>query len=273
MTLPKSAPALRCYKISKRFDQDISALCACFNVTVEGGTVTAARLAFGGMAGVPKRASAVEAALLGKPWTQETAEAALPGRVTVIRPGLIVGDGDTSDRFGYWPLRVWEGGMSFHGGLLGVMLAMWLYSRKLGVRAWGVLDFVAPLVPLGLGFGRIGNFINGELWGKPTDVPWGFMVNGQVLHPSMLYEALLEGFVLFAILWLFTSRERPYMAVSGLFFLLYGVFRFAVEFVRVPDAHIGYIAFGWLTMGQLLTLPMIVAGAILIGLAYRKRKT
>ena len=111
------------------------------------------------------------------------------------------------------------------------------------------------------------------LWGKPTDVPWGFMVNRKVLHPSMLYEALLEGFVLFAILWLFTSRERPYMAVSGLFFLLYGVFRFAVEFVRVPDAHIGYIAFGWLTMGQLLTLPMIVAGAILIGLAYRKRKT
>ena len=169
--------------------------------------------------------------------------------------------------------KITEGGMSFHGGLLGVMLAMWLYSRKLGVRPWGVLDFVAPLVPLGLGFGRIGNFINGELWGKPTDVPWGFMVNGQVLHPSMLYEALLEGFVLFAILWLFTSRERPYMAVSGLFFLLYGVFRFAVEFVRVPDAHIGYIAFGWLTMGQLLTLPMIVAGAILIGLAYRKRKT
>ena len=170
-------------------------------------------------------------------------------------------------------VKITEGGMSFHGGLLGVMLAMWLYSRKLGVRPWGVLDFVAPLVPLGLGFGRIGNFINGELWGKPTDVPWGFMVNGQVRHPSMLYEALLEGFVLFAILWLFTRRERPYMSVSGLFFLLYGVFRFAVEFVRVPDAHIGYIAFGWVTMGQLLTLPMIIAGTILIWLAYRKRKT
>jgi phosphatidylglycerol:prolipoprotein diacylglycerol transferase len=97
------------------------------------------------------------------------------------------------------------------------------------------------------------------------------MVNGQVLHASMLYEAILEGFVLFVILWLFSTRERPYMSVSGLFFLLYGVFRFAVEFVRVPDAHIGYVAFGWLTMGQLLTLPMIIGGVILIALAYRKR--
>lgn len=171
----------------------------------------------------------------------------------------------------WYLFRITEGGMSFHGGLLGVMAAMWLYSRKLGVRVWGILDFVAPLVPLGLGFGRIGNFINGELWGKPTDVPWGFMVDGQVLHPSMLYEALFEGFVLFAILWLFSKQERPYMSVSGLFFLLYGVFRFAVEFVRLPDAHIGYLAFGWLTMGQLLTLPMIVGGAVLIVLAYRKR--
>ena len=169
--------------------------------------------------------------------------------------------------------KITEGGMSFHGGLLGVMLAMWLYARKLGVRVWGVLDFVAPLVPLGLGFGRIGNFINGELWGKPTDVPWGFNVNGQVLHPSMLYEAILEGFLLFVILWVYTSRERPYMSVSGLFFLLYGAFRFAVEFVRVPDAHIGYIALGWVTMGQVLTLPMIIGGAILIWLAHTKRKT
>ena len=173
----------------------------------------------------------------------------------------------------FYLLKITEGGMSFHGGLLGVILGMWLYSRKLGVRVWGVLDFVAPLVPLGLGFGRIGNFINGELWGKPTDVPWGFNVDGQVLHASMLYEAILEGFVLFVVLWQFSGRERPYMAVSGLFFLLYGVFRFAVEFVRLPDAHIGYLAFGWLTMGQVLTLPMIIAGAILIRMAYQQRSS
>jgi len=121
----------------------------------------------------------------------------------------------TSDPF--YLFKITQGGMSFHGGLAGVMIAMWLYSRHLGVRVWGVLDFVAPIVPLGLGFGRIGNFINGELWGKPTDMPWGFNVNGTVLHPSMLYEALLEGFVLFAILWVFSSKERPYMSVSGMY--------------------------------------------------------
>ena len=167
--------------------------------------------------------------------------------------------------------KITQGGMSFHGGLAGVMIAMWLYARHLGVGVWGVLDFVAPIVPLGLGFGRIGNFINGELWGKATDVPWGFNVNGTVLHPSMLYEAILEGFVLFVILWVFSSRERPYMSVSGLFLLLYGVFRFAVEFVRVPDSHLGYLAMDWLTMGQVLTLPMIILGSILLVMAYKKR--
>jgi phosphatidylglycerol:prolipoprotein diacylglycerol transferase len=175
----------------------------------------------------------------------------------------------TSDPF--YLFKITQGGMSFHGGLAGVMIAMWLYARHLGVRVWGVLDFVAPIVPLGLGFGRIGNFINGELWGKPTDMPWGFNVNGTVLHPSMLYEAILEGFVLFAILWVFSSRERPYMSVSGLFLLLYGVFRFAVEFVRVPDRHLGYLAMDWLTMGQVLTLPMIILGSILLIMAYKKR--
>lgn len=167
--------------------------------------------------------------------------------------------------------KITQGGMSFHGGLAGVMIAMWIYARHLSVGVWGVLDFVAPIVPLGLGFGRIGNFINGELWGKPTDVPWGFNVNGTVLHPSMLYEAILEGFVLFVILWVFSSRERPYMSVSGLFLLLYGVFRFAVEFVRVPDSHLGYLAMDWLTMGQVLTLPMIILGSILLVMAYKKR--
>ena len=168
-------------------------------------------------------------------------------------------------------LKITEGGMSFHGGLVGVMIAMWLYGRKIGVRFGAMLDFVAPITPLGLFFGRVGNFINGELWGKPTDVPWAFKVGGQVLHPSMLYEAFLEGLVLFIILWLFTRRERPCMSVAGLFLVLYGIFRFAVEFVRVPDSHIGYLAMDWVTMGQLLTLPMILAGATLLFLAYRRR--
>ena len=165
--------------------------------------------------------------------------------------------------------KITEGGMSFHGGLAGVMIAMWLYGRKLRLTMWRMTDFVAPIVPLGLGFGRIGNFINGELWGKPTDVPWGFIVNGQGLHPSQLYEALLEGFILFAILWWYSARPRPYMAVSGLFLLLYGAFRFIVEFYRVPDAHLNYLALGWVTMGQILCVPMIAAGAIMLAMAYR----
>ncbi|MFU8896083.1 MAG: prolipoprotein diacylglyceryl transferase [Gammaproteobacteria bacterium] len=166
-------------------------------------------------------------------------------------------------------LRVWEGGMSFHGGLLGVALAMWLYGRKLGRGFFEMTDFVAPLAPLGLACGRLGNFINGELWGKPTDVPWAFVVNGVPRHASQLYQAALEGVLLFVILWFFSARTPPRMAVSGLFLVGYGVFRFAVEFVRMPDAHIGYIAFGWLTMGQLLTLPMIAVGTVLLWLAYR----
>jgi phosphatidylglycerol:prolipoprotein diacylglycerol transferase len=165
--------------------------------------------------------------------------------------------------------RIWEGGMSFHGGLLGVLAAMWLYARRLGKGFFEVMDFVAPLVPLGLGAGRIGNFINGELWGAPTTVPWAFIVNGEARHPSQLYEAGLEGLALFTILWLYSSRPRPTMAVSALFLLGYGLFRFSVEFVRLPDAHIGYLAFGWVTMGQVLTLPMLVLGLILWGLSRR----
>ena len=153
------------------------------------------------------------------------------------------------------------------------MLGVIVDGRKLGHSIWRMTDFVAPIVPLGLGFGRIGNFINSELWGKPTDVPWGFLVNGQVLHPSQLYEAILEGFLLFAILWLYTAKPRPYLSTSGLFLLLYGIFRFFVEFYRVPDAHPGYLAFGWVTMGQVLSLPMIIAGAILLIMAYVSAKT
>ncbi|MEX0709198.1 MAG: prolipoprotein diacylglyceryl transferase, partial [Woeseia sp.] len=165
--------------------------------------------------------------------------------------------------------KITEGGMSFHGGLVGVMVALWLYGRRLGRRFLEMTDFAAPIAPLGLGFGRIGNFINGELWGKPTDMPWGFNVNGQSLHPSQLYEALLEGFVLFVILWLYSGRARPYRAVSGLFLVLYGVFRSFVEFYRVPDAHLDYLALGWVTMGQVLSLPMILLGLVLLFLAWR----
>jgi phosphatidylglycerol:prolipoprotein diacylglycerol transferase len=185
-------------------------------------------------------------------------------------------------------LKVWEGGMSFHGGLLGVLIAIALLARKYGIKFFEVGDFVAPLVPLGLFAGRIGNFINGELWGHATSVPWGMRLPCErfpaycanlpadtawslPLHASQLYEAALEGLLLFAVLWWFSSRPRPTMAVSGLFLLLYGVFRFAVEFVRVPDAHIGYLAFDWLTMGQLLTLPMLLAGALLLAIAYARR--
>ncbi len=168
---------------------------------------------------------------------------------------------------------IWQGGMSFHGGLVGVLVAMWLLARKLGRRFFELTDFIAPWVAPGLGFVRVGNFINGELWGVPTDpnAPWAMIVNGVARHPSQLYEAFLEGLVLFVVLFTFSSRPRPTMAVSGLFLLLYGVFRFGVEFVREPDRDIGYIAFGWLTQGQLLSAPMIVAGALLLVLAYRRR--
>ena len=164
--------------------------------------------------------------------------------------------------------KITQGGMSFHGGLAGVMMAMWLYGRKLGHSIWRMTDFVAPIVPLGLGFGRIGNFINGELWGKPTDVAWSFIVNGVSVHASQLYEAILEGFLLFFILWLYSSKPRPYLAASGMFLLLYGIFRFAVEFYRIPDAHLDYLALGWVTMGQILSVPMVLAGLVLVVMAY-----
>ncbi len=213
----------------------------------------------------------------GKPWTPVTA-VQVDDLIFYSMLGVIIGG-----RLGYclvygWdqllsdPLYVFkitEGGMSFHGGLVGVMAALWLFSRKLGRPFWEIGDFVAPLAPLGLGFGRIGNFINGELWGKPTDVPWSFNVHGQSLHPSQLYEALLEGFVLFAIVWLFSARPRPRGAVSGVFLIGYGVFRFFVEFFRVPDAHLDYLALGWVTMGQILSVPMIVLGAVLLWLSGR----
>jgi phosphatidylglycerol:prolipoprotein diacylglycerol transferase len=168
--------------------------------------------------------------------------------------------------------RVWQGGMSFHGGLIGVMAAVALFARRRGRRVADVFDFTAPLPAVGLCAGRIGNFINGELWGKPTGLPWGMEVGGQVLHPSQLYEAALEGVVLFMILWWFTAKPRPRLAPTGLFFTLYAIFRISVEFVRVPDADFGYIAFGWLTMGQLLSLPVLAAGVAMLAVAYTRRE-
>ena len=186
--------------------------------------------------------------------------------------------------------RIWEGGMSFHGGFLGVLLGLWLFGRRHGLPFFRLGDFIAPLVPIGLGVGRIGNFINGELWGRATDLPWGVQLPCALypercvdlsvaalwslpLHPSQLYEAALEGLALFLILWFFSARPRPMMAVSGMFLLCYGLFRFLVELVRQPDAHLGFLAFDWLTMGQLLSLPMLVAGMLLLGLAYRPRSS
>ncbi len=169
--------------------------------------------------------------------------------------------------------RVWEGGMSYHGGMLGVFVGIALYARKLNTGFFNLADFVAPLVPLGLFFGRIGNFINGELWGRPTDVPWGMVfprVDNLVRHPSSLYQAALEGLTLFAILWVYSSRPRPTAAVSGLFLIGYGVFRCFVEFFRQPDAQLGFIAFNWMSMGQVLSLPMIIAGIIMMVWAYRR---
>lgn len=191
-------------------------------------------------------------------------------------------------------LRVWEGGMSFHGGLLGVLAALAWWSRKHQLHFFDAVDFVAPLVPPGLGFGRLGNYIGGELWGHPTDAPWGVVFRSALpsdlanlptdalrrmhesgalevyaRHPSQLYQAFLEGVVLFGVLWWFSSRPRPRYAVSGLFALLYGVFRFLVEFVREPDAHLGYLAFGWLTMGQVLSVPLVIVG---LWLLWRSRR-
>ncbi|MEM9171151.1 MAG: prolipoprotein diacylglyceryl transferase [Pseudomonadota bacterium] len=169
--------------------------------------------------------------------------------------------------------KFWEGGMSFHGGLLGVLVAMALFARKHDRGFFEITDFVAVFTPLGLFCGRIGNFINGELWGGPTDLPWGFLHEGVVKHPSMLYEALFEGVILFVLLAWFSRKPRPTRAVSGLFLLGYGVFRSGIEFVRLPDGHIGYLADGWFTMGQLLCLPMIAYGLYLIWCAYRTPQT
>jgi phosphatidylglycerol---prolipoprotein diacylglyceryl transferase len=171
--------------------------------------------------------------------------------------------------------RIWDGGMSFHGGLLGVITATLVFARIKHKNFADVMDFVAPLPGIGLMAGRIGNFINGELWGKPTTLPWGFKVpdaSGELVarHASQLYEATLEGLVLFVIVWVYTRKPRPRLAPTGLFLMGYGFARFAVEWVRMPDADIGYLVGDWLTMGMLLTIPMILLGAAILIFAYRR---
>ncbi len=215
----------------------------------------------------------------GSGWTQEQ----VSDLVFYIAMGVVLGG-----RLGYvffygfdkflgdplWALRVWEGGMSFHGGLLGVLVAAGLFARAHQKDWWQLMDFVAPLVPPGIMFGRIGNFIGGELWGRPVVNPDFSLamvfphVDALARHPSQLYEAALEGLLLFVLLWWYSSKPRPRMAVSALFLIGYGLGRFIVEFFREPDADKGYILFNWMTMGQILTTPMILGGALLMAYAY-----
>ena len=170
-------------------------------------------------------------------------------------------------------LAVWQGGMSFHGGLLGVLIAMALLARKRHIVWLQLMDFIAPLVPLGLGAGRVGNFINSELWGRPTDMPWGMVfpnLDNVPRHPSQLYEFAPEGLALFALLWLYSSKPHPVGAVSGLFLIGYGSFRFLAEFTRNPDDGIfGLMTFG-VSMGQWLSLPMMLAGVGVMMWAHRR---
>ena len=191
--------------------------------------------------------------------------------------------------------KITQGGMSFHGGLLGVMAAMWWFGRKSGRSFWDVADFVAPLVPIGLGLGRVGNFIGGELWGRISDAPWAMVFANAIQpggwqsaelraawesgaldhlarHPSQLYQAFGEGLGLFVLLAVYSRLPRPTAAVSGLFLVGYGAFRFMAEFFREPDTHIGFIGGQWLTMGMILSLPMIAAGAVIMAAAYRYRE-
>src|SRR5699024_6850190 len=190
--------------------------------------------------------------------------------------------------------RIRDGGMSFHGGLIGVLVAIWAYGRHLGCGFLRLGDFVAPLVPIGLAAGRLGNFIGGELWGRTTDVPWAMIFPGSIQasgrgsatlyeqyltgaldefarHPSQLYQAALEGLALFVVLWIYSARPRPTGAVGGAFLAGYGVFRFIAEFYREPDAHLGFVALDWMTMGQILSLPMFITGVALMTWAYRSR--
>lgn len=180
------------------------------------------------------------------------------------------------ERFVQDPLylfRILDGGMSFHGGLIGVILAMMITTRLQKRPFWVTADFVAPLIPFGLGMGRIGNFINDELWGRVTDVSWAVLFpSGGYLprHPSQLYEAFLEGIVLFLILNVFIRKPRPAGSVAGLFLFFYGLFRFIVEFFREPDEHLGLFLGQQISMGQILSTPMMIIGLLIVLWAYRR---
>lgn len=173
--------------------------------------------------------------------------------------------------------KINQGGMSFHGGVIGVGLAIMFWSRKKTIGFFDTVDAIIPVIPIGLGCGRVANFINGELWGKPSTLPWAMVfpdprAGNVARHPSQLYEALLEGLLLFIIVWVYSSKPRPAMAISGMFLLVYGIFRCGIEFVREPDPHLSYLAFNWLTMGHLLSLPMIIFGVLLMVYAYMRVK-
>lgn len=190
-----------------------------------------------------------------------------------------------------WLFYIWDGGMSFHGGLLGTLVALWWFGRRTQRSFFEVGDFVAPLVPLGLGFGRLGNFANTELPGRMTDSTFGMIypcsadairgINQLCVgewetfarHPSPLYQAFAEGLILFAVVWLVASSPRKVGVVSGVFGATYGALRFCTEYFRQPDSHLGFIAFDWLTMGQLLSLPMLIVGILIVCVALRSRNT
>ena len=170
-------------------------------------------------------------------------------------------------------LKIWQGGMSFHGGLLGVLLAVWFFAHKSKKNFFAVTDFIAPSIPLALGCGRIGNFINAELPGRVTEVSWAFVFpDGLTRHPSSLYQAVAEGPLLLLVLWVFARRPRPMMAVSGFFLFSYGTFRMITEIFREPDAHIGFVHAGWITAGQLLSIPMVFFGTTMLVYSYMVSK-
>ncbi|MDP3562093.1 MAG: prolipoprotein diacylglyceryl transferase [Legionellaceae bacterium] len=169
--------------------------------------------------------------------------------------------------------KIWQGGMSFHGGFLGVIAATLLFAKKVKKPFWDVADFITPLVPLGLAAGRIGNFINGELWGRPTDVSWAMVfphADLQARHPSQLYEFGLEGVLLFILIWWYANKPRPKGAISAVFMMSYAACRFVVEFFREPDSQLGFVMLNWLTMGQLLSTLMFLAGVCLYLYAWKK---